>query len=101
MGGYRTGNRLAVKASVFDKDLIGVHARNNNTCKVDTLALALESFRVGIGPLGLRFQCNPHRCQKLEVGLISGEREYKIVLYCHSAVGSFHVYRLRMHGNYL
>ena len=44
------GDLLAVKAAVFDEDLVGVHSRHQHSCQIHPLAVALQRLRVGERP---------------------------------------------------
>ena len=45
-GGDGLGDLLAVKAPVLNEDLVGVHARHDHACQVNSGALAFQRLRI-------------------------------------------------------
>src|SRR5215472_4809976 len=63
------GDFLAVKAAVFDEDLVGMHSGNDHPRQEDTGSIAFERIRIRARALTHRVQSDAERRQELEIGM--------------------------------
>ena len=76
-----------MKAPVFNEDFIGVHARHNDACQIDTGPLAFQRERVRARFLGCRLERYADGIQEVKIRAVARQREYKVVLENNFALG--------------
>src|SRR5215469_10555245 len=76
---------LAVEAAILDKNLVGARSGHDHTRDVDSRYVALERNRIAYRTTLFGGEFDSHRAKKFIVGMISGEREDKVVLDFHLA----------------
>src|SRR5215467_638275 len=76
---------LAVKAAILDKNLVGARSGHDHTCNIDSRHVALERNGIAHRTTLLGREFDSHGAKKFIVGMISGEREDKVVLDSHLA----------------
>jgi hypothetical protein len=80
-------NLLAVKTTVLDEDLIGVHSGHDNPGQINALAFTLQRFRVGVRPFGFGIEADAQRGHEIHVGVVARHGENEIVLEPDLALG--------------
>jgi len=70
---------MSVEAAVFDEDLVGAHAGDDNAGQVNAWDIALEGLRIADWkPVGA-LETDPHRLKKTEIEMVAGHGEDKVI----------------------
>src|SRR3974377_424221 len=76
-GGNRLSDQLSVKPPIFNKNLVRVHACDDDSREVNSAAFTLQSFRIGPRTPRVRFQGNSRRVEKFQIRLVPRHRDYE------------------------
>src|SRR5882672_4924975 len=74
------GNLLAVEPTVLDEDFARARPGDDHTGHINAGDVALESYGIADRPALLSRQLYTDAGEEVEVGVVSGEREYKVIL---------------------
>ncbi len=73
-------DELAVEAAVFDEDLVGAFAGDDDSREVDAGDVALERGGVADGAAGVGFvEADAEALDEAEVGVVAGQGEDEVV----------------------
>jgi hypothetical protein len=87
---------LAVEATVFDEDLVGMPAGNNHAGKVDAWNITLAGFGVAVGAGGSGIDFHTHPAQEIKVGMVAGQSKDKLIFNAHPlTLRIFNPHRIR------
>jgi hypothetical protein len=88
--GQRLGDQRAVEAPILNEDLIGARAGHDHARQIDARHIALQRLRIANRQPVLALQAHAQCFKELEVGMIAGHGEDKVVLHGLAALGRLH-----------
>ena len=85
----RVGNLPPVEAAVLNEDLVGARAGHDHPGQINARHIALQRLRIADGQPVRPFEAHAQPLQKVEVGMVAGHGEDKVVGDGVAALGSF------------
>ena len=69
--GQRCNDLFSVKSTILDEDLTRIITANHNAREIQSWHIALETFRIKTGLIGVRIECNAQFAEEREIGVIT------------------------------